>query len=198
MNKRYKSFKFDLKELMNELSSSPSLGADLGGGLRKVRMAIKSKGTGKSGGARIITVVLADIKDGLGLLYIYDKSERSTVKGKELTDLLKKNSFSFDMLLKKGVNYEEKKLKVFTLPIEEFEKKYPVSYSIVSGIPEGHVARVVSVRPCLDFIILKDKTIEQYDEIPCCRCLPSSISNRDSSFYSSSLFSSSPIRYLMS
>lgn len=89
LNKRYKSFKSDLKELMNELSSSPSLGADLGGGLRKVRMAIKSKGTGKSGGARIITVVLADIEDGLGLLY--DKSERSTIKGKELTDLLKKN-----------------------------------------------------------------------------------------------------------
>ncbi len=90
LNKRYKSFKSDLKKLMNELSSSPSLGADLGGGLRKVRMAIKSKGTGKSGGARIITVVLADIEDGLGLLYI-DKSERSTLKGKELTDLLKKN-----------------------------------------------------------------------------------------------------------
>lgn len=43
LNKRYKSLKSDLKELMNELSSSPSLGADLGGGLRKVRMAIKSK-----------------------------------------------------------------------------------------------------------------------------------------------------------
>lgn len=91
MNKRYKSFKSDLKELLNELSSSPSLGVDLGGGLHKVRMAIKSKGIGKSGGARIITVVLADIEDGLGLLYIYDKSERSTIKGKELTDLLKKN-----------------------------------------------------------------------------------------------------------
>lgn len=44
---------------------------------------------------------------------------------------------------------KKKKLKVFTLPIEEFEKKYPVSYSIVvPGILEGHVARVVSVRPC--------------------------------------------------
>lgn len=45
---------------------------------------------------------------------------------------------------------KEKKLKVFTLPIEEFEKKYPVGYSIVvvPGIPEGHVAKVVSVRPC--------------------------------------------------
>ena len=62
---------------------------------------------------------------------------------------------------------KEKKLKVFALPIEEFEKKYPVSYSIVvPEIPEGHVAKVVSVRPCQTFIILKDKTIEQYDEIP--------------------------------
>lgn len=43
---------------------------------------------------------------------------------------------------------KEKKLKVFALPIEEFEKKYPVSYSIVvSGIPEGHVAKVVSACP---------------------------------------------------
>ncbi len=43
---------------------------------------------------------------------------------------------------------KEKKLKVFALPIEEFEKKYPVSYSIVvPGIPEGHVAKVVSACP---------------------------------------------------
>ena len=44
---------------------------------------------------------------------------------------------------------KEKKLKVFVLPIEEFEKKYPVSYSIVvPGIPKGQVAKVVSARPC--------------------------------------------------
>ena len=105
LNKRYKSFKSDLKELMNELSSSPSSGADLGGGLRKVRMAIKSKGTGKSGGARIITVVLADIEDGLGLLYIYDKSERSTIKGKELTDLLKKNGLVWYAIEERSKNW---------------------------------------------------------------------------------------------
>ena len=28
---------------------------------------------------------------------------------------------------------KEKKLEVFTLPIEEFEEKYPVSYSIVES-----------------------------------------------------------------
>ena len=52
---------------------------------------------------------------------------------------------------------KEKKLKAFALPIEEFEKKYPVSYSIVvPGIPEGHVAKVVSVRPYQTFIISVD------------------------------------------
>ena len=89
--KRYKSLKADVSDLIDELKSEPTLGADLGGGLHKVRMAITSKGTGKSGGARVITVVLSEVEDGLGLLYIYDKSERSTIKGKELRALLKKN-----------------------------------------------------------------------------------------------------------
>lgn len=62
---------------------------------------------------------------------------------------------------------KKKKLKVFTLPIEEFEKKYPVSYSIVvPGIPEGHVAKVVSVRPCQTFIILKDKQQNNTTKFP--------------------------------
>ena len=91
LNKRYKSLKADLINLQDELAKNPAMDTDLGGGLRKVRMAITSKGVGKSGGARVITVVIADIKDALGLLYIYDKSERSTIKGKELTELLKKN-----------------------------------------------------------------------------------------------------------
>lgn len=91
LNKRYKSLKADLINLRDELAKNPAMGTDLGGGLRKVRVAITSKGVGKSGGARVITVVIADIKDALGLLYIYDKSERNTIKGKELTELLKKN-----------------------------------------------------------------------------------------------------------
>ena len=41
LNKRYKSVKSDLKELLNELSSFPSLGTDLGGGLRKVYILSK-------------------------------------------------------------------------------------------------------------------------------------------------------------
>ena len=89
--KRYKSIKEDLRSLANELKENPRMGSDLGNGLRKVRLSIKSKGTGKRGGARVITVVVSDLDDNLGLLYIYDKSDRETIKGKELEDLLKKN-----------------------------------------------------------------------------------------------------------
>ncbi len=44
---------------------------------------------------------------------------------------------------------KENKIKTFSLPMEEFEKKCPVSYSVVvPSIPKGHIAKVVSVRPC--------------------------------------------------
>lgn len=65
LSKRYKSLKSDLLTLANELQTNPTLGVDLGGGLRKVRMAIPSKGQGKSGGARVITLVLANVENGI-------------------------------------------------------------------------------------------------------------------------------------
>lgn len=45
-------------------------------------MAIKSKGKGKSGGARVITFnILTDVQNGqVVLLLIYDKEDASTVK----------------------------------------------------------------------------------------------------------------------
>ncbi len=47
---------------------------------------------------------------------------------------------------------KEKKLKVFALPIEEFEKKYPVSYSIVvPGYPKGTCCKGSFCSPLLDF-----------------------------------------------
>ncbi|MBM6720250.1 type II toxin-antitoxin system RelE/ParE family toxin, partial [Bacteroides gallinaceum] len=69
------------------------LGTDLGGGLRKIRMAITSKGKGKSGGARVIsfTVVVAVEESEINLLYIYDKAERSSISKKEIEELLRLN-----------------------------------------------------------------------------------------------------------
>ena len=63
----------------------PSLVNDydtLGGGTRKVRMAIASKGKGKSGGARVITFNIVQHDDetaDITLLTIYDKGEISSV-----------------------------------------------------------------------------------------------------------------------
>ena len=53
--KKYPSLKDDFITFKKELADEPLQGTDLGGGTRKVRMAIASKGKGKSGGARVIT-----------------------------------------------------------------------------------------------------------------------------------------------
>ena len=53
--KRYKSFKKDLIEFRKELEKTPLQGSEIAPNIRKIRMAIATKGRGKSGGARIIT-----------------------------------------------------------------------------------------------------------------------------------------------
>ena len=93
LRKRYASIADDYENLLNELRNNPHLGTDLGGGLRKIRMAITSKGRGKSGGARVITfsVVVAVEETDIHLLFIYDKAERISITKNEILDLLKKN-----------------------------------------------------------------------------------------------------------
>lgn len=79
--------------MLEELEANPNLGTDLGGGLRKIRMAIVSKGRGKSGGARVITfsVIISVEETEVNLLTIYDKSERESVSRAEIEQLLEKN-----------------------------------------------------------------------------------------------------------
>lgn len=82
--KRYPSFRDDLEVLYDKLEKSPDIGIKIGKGLRKVRLAIKSKNKGKSGGARVIThldVVLAgnDSEQELALVCVFDKSEKENV-----------------------------------------------------------------------------------------------------------------------
>lgn len=93
LSKRYHSLKADLIVLKQDIEANPHLGTDLGGGLRKIRMRITSKGKGKSGGARVITftVVAAVDETEINLLYIYDKAERSTITPSEIEELLRKN-----------------------------------------------------------------------------------------------------------
>ncbi len=88
--KKYKSIADDLEVLRDELKQNPYAGTDLGGGARKVRMSIKSKGKGKSGGARVITYLLSVIEENIDitLLTIYDKSERESITDKEIKALI--------------------------------------------------------------------------------------------------------------
>ena len=71
---------------------NPEIGTDLGNGFRKIRLAITSKGKGKRGGARVITLnlILSADETEIGLFYIYDKSERISITDAELKALLLK------------------------------------------------------------------------------------------------------------
>lgn len=93
--KKYPSFKDDLIAFRKELLDNPLQGDELTPGIRKIRMAIKSKGKGKSGGARIITYnLLAKEMDGeIVLLLIYDKSDASSVKVDVLKQIIKEEGY---------------------------------------------------------------------------------------------------------
>lgn len=85
--KRYSSVMNDIELLRTSLADDPFQGNSLGNGMYKVRMAISSKGKGKSGGARVITMVKI-IDETVTLAAIYDKSDMDTISDKELRDLL--------------------------------------------------------------------------------------------------------------
>ena len=90
--KKYLSLPNDIITLKNDLINNPFLGTHLGGGLFKIRLAVKSKNKGKSGGFRVITYSLTknDNNYEINLLIIYDKSEIAEVPKHILLDLVKK------------------------------------------------------------------------------------------------------------
>ena len=59
LSKKYSSVKNDYKTLVDSLKEEPKQGQPLGKDCYKIRMAIASKGKGKSGGSRVITCVVA-------------------------------------------------------------------------------------------------------------------------------------------
>ena len=93
--KKYPSFKEDLIAFREELLKNPQQGTELSPGIRKIRMAIKSKGKGKSGGARVITYnfLTAEMDGKIVLLLIYDKEDASSVKVNVLKEIIKEEGF---------------------------------------------------------------------------------------------------------
>lgn len=85
--KKYRSLKIELEVLGQELSEKPTLGTPLGHDVYKIRLAVASKGKGKSGGARVITYVQIDEETVL-LLSIYNKGEKESISDKEIQKLL--------------------------------------------------------------------------------------------------------------
>ena len=85
--KKYPSLKSELTELNETLSGNPEIGTSLGNNTFKVRIAIKSKGKGKSGGARVITYLVTEEKE-IYLLTIFDKSEFGSIEDKILREII--------------------------------------------------------------------------------------------------------------
>lgn len=87
--KKYPSLKSELLQLIQLLREFPEKqGSPLGNNCYKIRIAIASKGKGKSGGARVITHLIIS-ESIVFLLSIYDKSEQADITDDELKELLK-------------------------------------------------------------------------------------------------------------
>jgi mRNA-degrading endonuclease RelE of RelBE toxin-antitoxin system len=89
LSKKYKSLKDDYVHFLDELEKNPYMGVEIIANCRKARIAIKSKGKGKSGGGRII-FYFEIVNDKLILLYVYDKSDMENVTDEFIKHLLTK------------------------------------------------------------------------------------------------------------
>ena len=86
--KKFPSLKTEFAQLIQSLKENPEQGTSLGNNCYKIRIAIASKGKGKSGGARVITNVV--VKETIVyIVAVYDKSEIPNISKVELDELLK-------------------------------------------------------------------------------------------------------------
>ena len=88
LSKKYPSIKNDYIALVESLKGDPKKRQPLGNECYKIRMAIKSKGKGKSGGSRVISCVKI-VAESVFLLSIYDKGDKENISDKELDDLIR-------------------------------------------------------------------------------------------------------------
>jgi mRNA-degrading endonuclease RelE of RelBE toxin-antitoxin system len=86
---KFPSLKAEISILIHDLEIKPDLGKSLGQGIFKIRIKIKSKNKGKSGGARVITYFYQS-KQSVYLLSIYDKSDMVSIPLEDIKQLIKK------------------------------------------------------------------------------------------------------------
>jgi mRNA-degrading endonuclease RelE of RelBE toxin-antitoxin system len=89
LSKKYPSLKTDLRNLSNAILENPKQGIDLGSGFKKLRIDIKSKGKGTSGGGRVITYeAIVNISETIiTFVAIYNKGDYDKIS----LSILKKN-----------------------------------------------------------------------------------------------------------
>jgi len=90
--KKFPSLKNEFAELINQLIHNPETGISLGNDCYKIKLAISSKGKGKSGGARVITYLYFQ-EETIYLLSIYDKSEKENLKQNEIVEIINNLDF---------------------------------------------------------------------------------------------------------
>ncbi|MBP6540575.1 MAG: type II toxin-antitoxin system RelE/ParE family toxin [Saprospiraceae bacterium] len=86
--RKYPSLKIEFANILEQLSSNPEFGTPLGQNCFKIRISVSSKGKGKRSGARIIFHTITK-EETVYLLSIFDKSEKTNITDKELSELLK-------------------------------------------------------------------------------------------------------------
>ncbi len=84
--------------LLREIEDNPYAGDRIGESSYKIRLAIKSKGRGKSSGARVITYVgikMEDVTDDdsvrVTLIAIYDKAEIANLPKSVIDQIIKRS-----------------------------------------------------------------------------------------------------------
>ena len=90
--KKYKTLGESLAALESDLLENPQMGSSYGANIYKVRLADASKGSGKSGGFRVITYLVRELEDrtDIYLVTIFDKSEEATIKKEDVVKIIRK------------------------------------------------------------------------------------------------------------
>ena len=102
--KKYKSLLDDLENFKKELEENPFQGDMLTPEIRKIRMAITSKGGGQSKGARIITLTYSidETNGNIVLLLIYDHNIADNVNTNVVKDIASELGYNMEELGGKG------------------------------------------------------------------------------------------------
>ena len=92
--KKFLSIDADLKHFLETLPQITK--TDMGNGIYKYRLSVKSKNKGKSGGFRIVSfeVLISEYQKNITLITIYDKSEQASISKKEINSILKEEGLT--------------------------------------------------------------------------------------------------------